>query len=484
MRAMYITAAPTGAVPKYVCPEEPKFIPCTEDGPSPEFVSRLIGDGWRSVGVGGLVLTSGEKGNGSRKVVESSVLLAITDLSLLREIVISLTGQGWQARPETGGLLWSHSVLHSYLPPAIASLLKEGFPDVFQALLLGGWVEVGSGIWKSMHACSAWVPIEPEAIVRESLAAIDNGASIVHLHTRALDDSKELWVENVKSTVTLGAQQNHIDVIQYDYILERLYLDAPRAILNVSTSVRGSGKDFDSPIRRAHVVRHARTNKSPDMCSLSPGPVIFQAGGGYENNHSFLLQQLKRCDEVGTRPEIEIFNIEILDSLMASYSSVIAKVGCPILIMLVAGVDQYRRGLDGSLSDSSLVTPAQRKLATALLNEGAEGCKALAAQIIVNALRPYVNTIRSIGPEVRVSALLPGVLQSVLAEVAVELELDGVRVGLEDALTVMDPLVPGGIRKGTTADQVKFIRERLEDLGVSVLTPDQTRDQIKMPREH
>ncbi|WP_419690342.1 3-keto-5-aminohexanoate cleavage protein [Burkholderia theae] len=78
--------------------------------------------------------------------------------------------------------------------------------------------------------------------------------------------------------------------------------------------------------------------------------------------------------------------------------------------------------------------------------------------------------------------LLPGPMQVMLADVALSLGLDGVRVGLEDGLNVYDSRAPGGVRKARgTWEQVRMLREALHAKGIAVQTSAQVRDMLSMP---
>ncbi|MCS6520916.1 hypothetical protein NYA10_30090, partial [Burkholderia thailandensis] len=62
---MYITAAPTGAVPKWLDPLEPTCIPSAlvhplfDPAEAEKIVARLQSDGWEAVPAGGRLIESG-----------------------------------------------------------------------------------------------------------------------------------------------------------------------------------------------------------------------------------------------------------------------------------------------------------------------------------------------------------------------------------------------------------------------------------------
>ncbi|MET5012619.1 hypothetical protein AAHH80_36105, partial [Burkholderia pseudomallei] len=80
------------------------------------------------------------------------------------------------------------------------------------------------------------------------------------------------------------------------------------------------------------------------------------------------------------------------------------------------------------------------------------------------------DKLRDNFPSCKISLLLPGPFQALHVDVAIELDLDGIRVGLEDALNVFDALVPGGVRKECgTGDQERWLRLELERRGICIL---------------
>jgi len=246
--------------------------------------------------------------------------------------------------------------------------------------------------------------------------------------------------------------------------------------------VRG-GADFESPVRRAHLHGYGIQERSPDIGSFSPASVLFQAGGGYENSPRFLDAQLSHFLNYGVRPEVEVFNGNILDQALGDYWHRLQETGEPALFMLVAGVDQHRRTNYGSVEDDSLIPVTERKAIFQLITDDSDDARRQAIQRTVTYLRPIVDRIRAQAPGAVISTLAPGPMLQILPEIALALRLDGVRVGLEDALNVPDDRVPGGLRKASTADQVRYVRQRLEALGIRILNAEQTRERLRMPRE-
>ncbi len=482
-KQMFITAAPVGAVPRHVSAQEPKYIPNslsltrtggsgTDDSTCTDLLCRA---GWESVEGGGLLLELGVYPT----IVPSSLLREIPTTADQQEIVLAITASGWQV-DQDGNLVQTDPRQRPFLHPRIVKKIRLACPQVLEGLSYRGWRTVGPGLWNPMRAASPEVPITPQAIAEASIQAAAQGASVIHLHTRDTGDTIELSIQESGETVTLTAQRNHIDVDQFDSIVCELHRQIPAAIINLSTSVRG-GANFESPLRRAHLRGYGLQVRAPDIGSFSPGPVIFQAGGGYENPPAFLDHQFTHYKLYGVRPEIEVFNHNILDQALGPYWQALQDTGKPVLFMLVAGVDQHRRTADGGLEDDSLIPTDKRKEILRFLLDGNGTSLQQAVEHTVACLRPIVRRIREHAPDAVISSLLPGPMLQILPDVAVELELDGVRVGLEDALNVPDNRVPGGVRKSSTADQVRYMRQALQARGIRVLTAEETRDRLQMP---
>lgn len=485
---MFITAAPVGAVPKHLNVHEPKFIPaalldaCNSQTQRIETIDLLKSSGWEEVDPGGVGISSSYSLGKDGKVsvappLPLSILETLTSTKAVREILLCLTTQGWVVN-DNDTLCWPHGDIETYLSPDM--VVSEG--EVLVAELISrGWILQDAGLWNPCRASSPYLPITPAAIIDESLAAVNEGAAIIHLHTREQSVKRSITLPKLHTPIQIEKQSNLIDETQYDVIVPRLQSSAPAAILNLSTSVRGGKENFESPLRRAHLKPYGLQGTTPDMASFSPGAVMFQSGGGYDNPPNFLDAQLKHCAHYSVRPEIEVFNGQILNNALNGYQARLNSCGQPIVFMLVAAVDQYKHTPEGNVDDS-LIPVEERKSISRLVRIGTKESLAEAVAVTVASLKPVVERIRSQSPAAKISALMPGPMQIILAKVAVELGLDGVRVGLEDALNVPDERISGGVRKGTTAEQVRLIRYELEAAGVRILTADETRDALDMPR--
>ncbi|RXV65663.1 hypothetical protein D1006_37190 [Burkholderia stabilis] len=523
MTSMYITAAPIGAVPKWINPLEPTFIPSyllqlIDGSESARILAQLQADGWEAVPHGGMLLTRGHDSfiadswleqhadaGTARQTLESEGwlrrdhawhapqtsaaeattlphewLMDVKSMPLVRQIVLQLTTYGWVVS-ERGDLIWEHAKLHSYFPPALIDSIRENCQPLLRKMEGCGWQVCGAGYWQPGKARSPFLPISPMDIVEESIRSLEEGAAVVHLHTRELADRRQIEIPGL-GQITVGSQRNQIVLEHYDQIVPAVKARDASAILNLSTSVRGDRQSARSDLRRAHLKSYGDADV-PEMASLSPAAVIFQGGGGYDNAPDFLAAQFTHFWRTGTRPEVEVFNHTIVDNATTLYREHLDAAGKPVLFMLVAGVDQYRRDpITGEVEDDSLIEPACRQEIGKLLSIGDLAHRERAVSIAAEQLQPVVERLRNIFPTGKISILLPGPMQVMLADVALSLGLDGVRVGLEDGLNVYDSRAPGGVRKARgTWEQVRMLREALHAKGIAVQTSAQVRDMLSMP---
>ena len=481
-KSMFITAAPVGAVPKQTRVDDPKFV--SEEAVADlndreeldgQLTDLMQEEGWQEIQAGGLEFMSQSLSNGAsipgNKLAELRKKAAFETTALL-------TTQGWIS-DGSGGLALRAQDSHSYLPPSIAESIRNNrsLARWFETM---GWQDCGAGHWFPAKGCSPHLPVHPQEIVEEALHCFQAEAAIVHLHTRNLNDEQIVRFDTGRIAVRLGKQENYIDTDQYDEIVPAIAEKMPDGLLNISTSVRGSQADFDSPLRRAPLKPYGAKSTVPDIASYSPGPVRFARGGGYNNSPNFLKLQAAHMRHFGIRPEVEVFNQTIVNNATGPYASLLKSCGEPVLFMLVACVDQTTKSGGHQELDDSLVSSELRQRVCIILRENNPDSQYRAISLLVNSLSPTVHQIRTAFPEALVSILLPGPFQAIIAEVAVALGLDGVRVGLEDSLTIPDATLPGGSRKARgTWEQVLFTRARLEAQGVSLTTREELRTLLR-----
>ncbi|WP_194290180.1 3-keto-5-aminohexanoate cleavage protein [Rhizobium rhizogenes] len=479
-----LTAAPVGAVSKFISTQEPRYIPnsCVSDlyltddegekyDEQKTVEQTLIENGWIPVTQGGLILPS------TIQSFDISILQSLDEKKVLKQVILLLNNAGWK---DIGAGILSRdpSEVETYIPPDLIETFRQKSARLTVCLESQGWKQMEGGYWNEARIATPYLPITPDAIIQASIDAAVEGASIVHLHTRERS-LRSVKFHSSNRVVSLGEQSNRIIPSDFDRIVSTLHGCIPETIINLSTSVRG-GSDFGSPIRRAHLKTYGSIPRVPEIASFSPGPVLFKSGGGYENETGFIGDQIHHFRKLGVRPEIEIFNHEILENAIGPYKEHILSAGQPTLFMLVAGVDQYRRTATGKLVEGSLIPTAEREKIFKLLGNDKSASFESAIVATTRYLEPIVNRIRENFANPVVSILAPGPMLSILPDLAMRLGIQGIRVGLEDALNVPDDKVVGGVKRCTTADQVIFVRERLHALGGSIMSTAEARDRLEM----
>ena len=127
------------------------------------------------------------------------------------------------------------------------------------------------------------VPVTPVEQIESTHEAFEAGASLVHIHVRAPDESPS-------SDPALFAQ-----------VQEGVRKHCPGMIVQFSTG--GRGRD---PAARGNAL-----DLRPDMASLSTGSVNFPSIV-YENSAALVMDLATRMQLHGVRPEIEIFDLSHL----------------------------------------------------------------------------------------------------------------------------------------------------------------------------
>ena len=136
-------------------------------------------------------------------------------------------------------------------------------------------------------------PLTPEEIADDALACADAGASVVHLHVR--DES--------------GSPVHRRDL--YERAIGPIRDKCPELVVCVSTSsrvdadplARMTGLGLDPPLR-------------PDLASLTLGSFNFPRTASV-NPPDQMVALLERMGEVGVRPELEVFELGMVNTLHA-----------------------------------------------------------------------------------------------------------------------------------------------------------------------
>ncbi len=274
---------------------------------------------------------------------------------------------------------------------------------------------------------SEHVPVSPEQIADAAIDAARAGAAIVHLHVRDPDTGK-------------GAR----DPALYRAVVERIRASDVDVVLNLTAGMGGDlvlggdesplpvaadGTDMAGAVERlAHV-----EELLPEICTLDCGTMNFAAGGDYVmvNTPGMLRAMAARVQELGVRPELEVFDtghLVLVHELIRD-----GLVDEPPLIQLCTGIPY------GAPDD----------LGTLL---------AMVNRLPANAIFSAFSIGRMQLPFVAMAPLVGG----------------NARVGLEDNLYLSRG------RLATNAELVERAVAILERMNVRVLRPDEVRERLAL----
>lgn len=294
-----------------------------------------------------------------------------------------------------------------------------------------GKVIISCAITGSIHtpSMSPYLPLTPAEIAQQSVEAAEAGAAILHLHARNSEDGSPSFDPDVF--------MDFLPVIKQQ----------SDAVINVTTG----GSHLMTLDERLAAPKRAQ----PEVCSLNMGPLIFDysaAGkrvsewkygwekpyveGAYDrvmyNTNHFIERILREVGEAyGTRFEYECYDIGHLYTLAHFADRGLAKP--PFFIQGIFGI------LGGIGPDLRNLTHF-KTIADTLFGD----------QYFLSTLAAGKHQMQFCTQ----SALLGG----------------SVRVGLEDSL-----YIGKGQLATSNAEQVKKIRRIVEELGLDVATPDETR---------
>lgn len=154
----------------------------------------------------------------------------------------------------------------------------------------------GDTVGKSPH-----VPVSPEQIARSAVEAAEAGAAVVHIHVREPET---------------GAPSR--DPRLYREVVERIKETGTDVVINLTAGMGGDlvidpdaplenlpGTDLVSGLERLPHVE----DLLPDICTLDCGSLNFGDGSNlYVSTPDMLRTGAKRIQELGVRPELEIFD--------------------------------------------------------------------------------------------------------------------------------------------------------------------------------
>jgi uncharacterized protein (DUF849 family) len=158
----------------------------------------------------------------------------------------------------------------------------------------------GDTVGRSEH-----VPVAPDQIADSALEAARAGAAVVHIHVRdpatgagARDPAlfREV-VSRIRDAADVDPVLNLTAGMGGDLVLGGE--DSPLPVNPIGTDMAGAAE------RLAHV-----SELRPEICTLDCGTMNFAAGGDYimANTPGMLRAMARRVQELGVRPELEVFD--------------------------------------------------------------------------------------------------------------------------------------------------------------------------------
>ncbi|MGP5164528.1 3-keto-5-aminohexanoate cleavage protein [Arthrobacter rhombi] len=273
---------------------------------------------------------------------------------------------------------------------------------------------------------SEYVPVTPDEIAADAIAAARAGASVVHIHVRDPETKQGSRDTELYREVVRQIKESDVDPV----INLTAGMGGDLVVDPSEPTVQLPGTDLVSGLERLAHVEELR----PEICTIDCGSLNFGEGSNlYVSTPDMLREGAARIKELGVKPEMEIF-----DTGNLWFANVMVEEGLiapPPLYQLCMGIPY-----------GAPVDPALLQAMVNLLPEGAQW------------------TSFAIGRN-----QLPWVAQSVL--------LGGhVRVGLEDNLYLSKGV------KATNAQLTERAIGIVTGMGSSVATPDEAREILKLEK--
>ena len=273
------------------------------------------------------------------------------------------------------------------------------------------------------------VPVTPQQIADSAIEAAKAGAAVVHIHVRDPRTGR-------------GSRDTEL----YAEVVDRVRSSDTDVVINLTAGMGGDlvlggdenvfplnedGTDMAGATERLDHVTRLR----PEICTLDCGTMNFASGGDYimTNTPSVLRKMAKIVQQLGVRPELEVFDTGHL--VMVKDLIKEGLLDDPVMIQLCMGI--------------AYGAPDDPNTFMAMVNQLPNDCVFSAFSIS--------------------RMQLPFVAQSVLAG-------GNVRVGLEDNLY----LDRGQL--ATNGQLVERARKILENMNVSVMGPADVRAKLKLTK--
>lgn len=273
------------------------------------------------------------------------------------------------------------------------------------------------------------VPVTPEQIADSAIEAAKAGAAVVHIHVREPGSGRGSRSTDYYAEVVDRVRSSDTDVVINltagmggDMVLggdEKVF-----PIDEIGTDMVGATERLD------HVTR-----LRPEICTLDCGTMNFSSGGDYimVNTPSVLRKMAKLVQQLGVRPELEVFDtghLVMVKDLIAE-----GLLDDPVMIQLCMGI--------------AYGAPDDPNTLMALVNQIPAGAT-FSAFSIGRMQLPYVAM-----------AVLAG---------------GNVRVGLEDNLY---------LNRGELATNGQLVERAvkiLDNMNVSVMSPNEVRTKLKLTK--
>lgn len=293
-------------------------------------------------------------------------------------------------------------------------------------------VIISCAVTGSMHTptMSQFLPITPEEIARESIAAAKAGAAVIHLHARDPVDGRPTPSPEV-----------------FMQFLPQIHRETD-AVINISTG-GGPGMTLDERLEAAIAV-------SPELCSLNMGsvnPGLFPLADRYEFKHAWEKEFILKTEDLlakntfkdirtiietlspgGTKFEMECYELGHLYTVAYFLEQGLLKP--PLMIQGVLG-------LLGAMRADPDIVMMMRQTADRLFG------------------KDYIWSVFGAGRFQMPTCTMGALMGS------------SVRVGLEDSLYISK-----GQLATSNAQQVLKIRRILDELGLEIATPDEAREML------
>jgi uncharacterized protein (DUF849 family) len=271
------------------------------------------------------------------------------------------------------------------------------------------------------------VPVTPEQIADAALEAAQAGAAVAHIHVRDPETGK-------------GSRDPRL----YREVVERIRASDTDVVINLTAGMGGDlvfgGPESPLPFDEAGTDLAGATERLahveellPEICTLDFGSMNFAAGGDYllVNTPGILRAMARRVQELGVRPELEVFDtghLVLVKELIAE-----GLIDEPALIQLCTGIPY------GAPDDPLTVL--------AMIN-----------QLPPGAIFSTFSIGRMQIPFVAMAALLGG----------------NVRVGLEDNIYLSRG------RLASNGELVERAVHIIESMNARVLGPDEVRERLRL----